>query len=118
MALWTLGALGFVAAILFLLYYYVTYKFDFWRKRGVQGPKPIPFFGNFLDVFLTKASVSDCFTNAYFNYKDEPLVGMFLGSTPLLVVKDPDLIKDVLIKDFPCFADRTLGPVDEVRRDK
>ena len=114
MALWTLEALGFVAAILFLLYYYFTSTFDFWRKRGVKGPKPIPFFGTFLDVFLAKDSVSDCFTHAYCNYKDEPLVGLFVGSTPLLVVNDPDLIKDVLIKDFPCFAERTLSSVDEV----
>ena len=114
MALWTLEALGFIAAILFLLYYYFTSTFDFWQKRGVKGPKPIPFFGNFLDVFLAKNSVSDCFTNAYYNYKSEPLVGLFVGSTPMLVVKDPELMKDVLIKDFSCFAERTLTAIDEV----
>lgn len=43
------------------------------------------------------------------------MVGLFVGSTPLLVVKDPELMKDVLIKDFNCFAERTLTPVKEVR---
>lgn len=34
-------------ASLVLLYYYLTWHFDHWRKRGVLGPKPIPFVGTF-----------------------------------------------------------------------
>ncbi|XP_053984249.1 probable cytochrome P450 6a14 [Hylaeus volcanicus] len=106
--------LGLFAAALFLFYYYATSTFDFWRKRGVKGPKPLPYVGNFMDVFLGKGSVSDCFVKAYYEFKDEPMIGVFGGRTPLLVLKDPDLMKDVLIKDFSVFAERTLGPVDDV----
>ncbi|EFN73380.1 hypothetical protein EAG_07099, partial [Camponotus floridanus] len=31
---------------------------------------------------------------------------IFTGMTPILIVKDPDLIKDILIKDFPKFSNR------------
>ena len=36
-------------------YYYLTWSFDFWMKRNVRGPKPIPFFGNYKDGILGKS---------------------------------------------------------------
>lgn len=101
---------GLLAAILFLLYYYSKSALDFWKKRGVKGPKPIPFLGNFKDVFLGKISVNDSFVKAYYEFRDEPLIGMFSGHIPILLVKDPELMKDVLIKDFWKFADRMQDP--------
>lgn len=80
----------------------------------MKGPKPIPFFGNCKDMFLGRESINDVFTRVYYDFKEEPLVGIFAGSTPMLVVKDPELIKDVLIKDFSTFAERTLTPEEKV----
>ncbi|XP_076235078.1 putative cytochrome P450 6a14 [Calliopsis andreniformis] len=114
MAWLTLESLGLFAVIFFLLYYYGTSTFDFWKKRGVKGPQPLPFVGNFKDVFLGTGSVSDCFTKAYYDFKSEQLVGIFRGRVPLLVVKDPHLMKDILIKDFHIFGERNLTPQVEV----
>ena len=105
---------GLVVAVFLLIYYYSVSKFEFWQKRGVKGPKPIPFFGNFKDVFLGRGCVHECFEKAYYDYKDEPVIGLYAGNNPLLVLRDPDLIKDVLIKDFPKFAERTQRPYREV----
>ncbi|XP_076392195.1 putative cytochrome P450 6a14 isoform X2 [Megachile rotundata] len=109
-----LETVGFFSAIILLLYYYSTSILEYWQKRGVKGPKPIPFLGNFKNVFLGKTSVNDCFVKAYYEFKDEPLIGVFSGHDPILIVKDPDLMKDVLIKDFVNFADRMRDPDAEV----
>lgn len=37
-------------------------------------------------------------------YKDAPYVGYYKLSKPAVVLRDPDLIKDVLVKDFNSFA--------------
>ncbi|EFN78989.1 Cytochrome P450 6a2 [Harpegnathos saltator] len=52
--------------------------------------------------------MSDYLMEIYNSYKDEPVIGIFARRSPILIVKDPNLIKDVLIKDFSNFADRGL----------
>ncbi|KAL0110953.1 hypothetical protein PUN28_012777 [Cardiocondyla obscurior] len=95
-----------IAAIIFILYYYFTWNFDFWKSRGVRGPQPIPGFGNVKDVILGKMSLSRYLEKVYNDYRDEPFIGIFDVTTPILIIKDLDLIKDILIKDFLVFGER------------
>ncbi|KAG5322006.1 C6A22 protein, partial [Acromyrmex heyeri] len=92
--------------ILYLFYYYLTADFDYWTSRGINGPKPIPFFGNIVEFLMGKKNMSDFFKEIYDRYPKESMVGVFLRGNPVLVIKDPEYIKQVLIKDFTTFADR------------
>jgi len=104
-----------IAAVILILYYYLTSTFDFWKSRNIPGPRPIPGLGNFKDVMLNNISLGDYLTEVYNAYKDEPLIGIFARKTPILIVKDLDLIKDILIKDFAKFADRGFPIFEKVR---
>lgn len=95
-----------IAIIILTLYYFFTSTFNFWKSRGIPGPQPIPGFGTTKDIILGKMSLYDYTTKLYNEYKNEPLIGIYASRTPILIVKDPDLIKDILIKDFNVFADR------------
>ncbi|KAK2576490.1 hypothetical protein KPH14_005817 [Odynerus spinipes] len=101
-----------VAAIVSLLYYYMTSSFDFWKVRGVKGPKPSLLFGNIKDIIFQRKPLTQYLIEIYNEYKNEPFIGIFFRSTPILVMKDPQLIKDVLIKDFSLFPQRGT-PVTE-----
>ncbi|OAD56571.1 putative cytochrome P450 6a14 [Eufriesea mexicana] len=105
---------GLAVTLLVLLYYYSKSKLEYWHKRGIKGPKPLPFVGNFKDVYLGKACVNECFEKAYYKFRDEPVVGLYVGHKPLLLLRDPDIIKTVLIKDFPVFVDRTFHSLPSV----
>lgn len=35
-----------------LIYFYFTWNLDFWKKRNVPGPKPLPIVGNLLKSAL------------------------------------------------------------------
>lgn len=95
-----------IAAFLLFFYYHLTKNFDFWEKRQVLGPKPIPFFGNFKDVAFRKVHLADYLKDMYDTYTEEPAVGVFFRSSPALLLRDPEIIRDVMIKSFSSFADR------------
>jgi cytochrome P450 family 6 len=104
-----------VAVIILALYYYFASIFDFWKVRDVRGPRPIPGFGNFKDILLRKIKLGDYMIKLNSEYKDEPLIGLFDMRQPILIIKDPDLIKDVLIKDFTTFANRGYSIHEKVQ---
>ncbi|XP_076284688.1 cytochrome P450 6a2-like isoform X2 [Lasioglossum baleicum] len=95
-----------VIALLIVFYYYWVSHYDFWRKRGVFGPRPHPIFGNLLSLTLARIGITEVVMDLYKRYKHEPVVGLFEGISPILVIHDPDLIKTVLIRDFSFFQDR------------
>lgn len=106
-----LGALEILLSLLTVIlgvYAYATRSFDYWKKLGVPGPKPSIPFGNFADVFLGRKVLIDKLQEFYEAYKNEPFVGYFVGRHPVLMIKDPDLIKQVLIKDFDVFSSRGI----------
>ncbi|XP_076241485.1 cytochrome P450 6a2-like [Calliopsis andreniformis] len=90
-------------------YYYLVNKYDFWTKRGIRGPKPIPLFGTFKDVLLSKISISDHMADLYKKYKHEPMIGLFMRRQLVMGIHDPDLIKTILIKDFATFSNRGIA---------
>lgn len=98
--------------ILYLLYYYLTVDFAYWKSRGINGPKPVLFFGNIAEFMLGKKSMCNIYKDIYDRYPKESMVGIFLRRNPVLVLRDPEYIKQVLINDFAVFADR-LGIVYE-----
>ena len=106
--------LGGLAVFVILLYYYFTSTFNFWEKRGVVGPKPTPMYGNFKDIMFGKASMGEYIKSEYDKYRDEPMFGVFAMRRPILVLNDPELIKDVLVKKFWSFANRGIRMFEKV----
>ncbi|XP_051173283.1 cytochrome P450 6k1-like [Leptopilina boulardi] len=101
-----------VAAIFLFLYYYSSKNHNYWKNQGVKGPEPMPFLGNMKDVLLNRLAPGQMAKILYDKFVNEPMIGIYARSTPILILKDPELIKDVLIKDFNKFADRGL-PIHE-----
>lgn len=90
-----------------LIYSYMTRKFNHWKKRGVPFLKPLPIFGNIKDVCLWKTTIGEFCKSVYDNTK-EPFVGFFILDEPSLMVNDLDTIRNILIKDFDHFLNRTM----------
>lgn len=44
--------LTFIVGVVTLLYFYLTSNNDYWLKRNIPGPKPLPLFGNMKDVLI------------------------------------------------------------------
>ncbi|XP_073952758.1 cytochrome P450 6B5-like [Choristoneura fumiferana] len=97
-----------VAVLIGVLYYYCTRTFNYWKDRDVRGPAPIPLFGNVFKFSAQSAYIGEIIKNAYNEYHNEKVVGIFRMTTPNLVIRDLDIIQHVLIKDFDNFIDRGI----------
>ncbi|XP_058954828.2 cytochrome P450 3A24-like [Pocillopora verrucosa] len=89
--------------VVLFLYWYGTRGFANLKKLNVPGPKPVPFIGNFLEarkyegIQLMHVDYMKRYGKVY---------AICLGEKPSLVVADPELLKQIMIKDFPNFCNR------------
>ncbi|XP_050485248.1 cytochrome P450 6k1-like isoform X5 [Bombus huntii] len=103
---WGLDCILILSPLMVAAYLYVTRKFNYWTKRGVKELPPTPFVGNFMDCLLSRKSASE-FVRDLYNYGEGlPFLGFYIFDKPYLLVRDPELVKHVLVKDFDYFADR------------
>nr|CAD7446875.1 unnamed protein product [Timema bartmani] len=104
----------FLTLIISALYLYLTRNFNYWKKKGIPYLKPTPFFGNLKDIILQKQHIGEYLRTAYEKTSGEPYFGLFAIDKPVIVAKDMDVIKNILVKDFDKFSDRSLSPVESV----
>lgn len=93
-------------SIIYLSYYYFTRTFSYWKNRNVAGPTPVPLYGNLKESTLRRTHISSVMKNIYEQFPQEKVVGIYRMTTPCLLLRDLDVIKNVLIKDFDNFIDR------------
>lgn len=105
-----------IGLVLGSLYFYFTATFDFWKCRGVPYKKPTVLVGNFGSLLLFRKSLPEGVKEMYQWFKDERFFGVFQVRSPALILRDPDLVKSICVKDFPCFSYRGIPINDEVRR--
>ncbi|PSN52369.1 Cytochrome P450 9e2 [Blattella germanica] len=106
--LWTF-AISFIVLIAYLI---GTWNHDFFSKRNIPSLKTVPFLGNMGPLVLRKASFAEHSQNIYNRLKGYKYGGMFEFMNPVLVLRDPELIKMVTVKDFEYFLDHR-APISE-----
>jgi len=84
----------------------MTHKFNYWKKRNVLHALPIYVLGNFKDSLLLKRSSGYFLKDFYDQGKRMPYIGFYILDKSSLLVRDVELIKNILIKDFDYFIDR------------
>nr|XP_022908462.1 cytochrome P450 9e2-like [Onthophagus taurus] len=91
--------------LVILLLIKLSKTYSYWTERGVKQRKQTYLLGDNGKVFLKKESFFDMITSIYNAFPEERYIGMYQGLLPTLVIKDPDLIKNIAIKDFDHFTD-------------
>lgn len=96
---------GVFAVSLGALYLYSKHRFNYWRKRGVLQLKPSFPFGNCRDLVLMRKSFGETFAEHYKLFAGNAFGGAYMALRPVLLIRDPDIIKNILVKDFDHFHD-------------
>ncbi|XP_051157193.1 cytochrome P450 9e2-like [Leptopilina boulardi] len=104
-----LGAIGV------LVYFY--WQMNFWKRKGIPQIQCLPIIGSHFKLITGRIAISDFVKYLYSCHQDAKYFGMFDFNTPLLVVRDPDLIKEIGVKSFEhfldhkSFLDETMDPI-------
>lgn len=97
--------LGLAGGVL-LVYMFLVRNYSYWQKRGVNGPKPIPLFGNVKSTTLRRVPFHQCYRKFYADHPHDKVVGLYRAWHPCLLVRDLDVLKHVMIRQFDNFVDR------------
>lgn len=88
------------------------YLHNFWTRRGFFQLRPKPLLGDIGDVLLLKKSIAEVYRELYEKSKLKKFCGVYFMYRPGLLINDPVLVQNILVKDFQHFTDHGLY-VDE-----
>lgn len=110
---WTVDILALFIGVLTVLYFVIKRKYSYWERKGF---KTLPGYnhvvGHFKENFLGRESFAD-FSERLYRSTNEPFIGIYGLIRPMLLVRDPELIRLIMIKDFAHFTDRGLHSNEE-----
>ncbi|KAJ0177474.1 hypothetical protein K1T71_007483 [Dendrolimus kikuchii] len=94
--------------ITILTYYLYVYKKIHWHydRCGVKYLPGWPIFGNIIKNTFMKRHIIEEIDEVYRAFPDERYVGFIETTTPTLIIRDPDIMKAITVKDFDHFGNR------------
>ncbi|GFS83241.1 cytochrome P450 3A11 [Nephila pilipes] len=88
-----------------LLYRFTTRNLDYWEKRNIPYVKPFPIVGSVTEYIREPLFQIEQRRHKKFGR----IYGYFEGNRPLLAISDPELLRQILVKDFYVFPERRVS---------
>lgn len=76
----------------------------------LPGPTPLPFVGNLLD-FLRHKGQFHLFSGEYYKKYGGVFTFMLFGRKPSIAISDPEMMKEIFVKEFQSFRDRPVSTI-------
>lgn len=101
----TIGSIFAIIATVYVYYYY--FKFQHWSRIGLKTPFPLPIIGTLYQIFtLNRIDLELKNVEKY-----GKLHGSYTGTRPRLHVADPDVLRQMCVKDFHLFTNHHLTSI-------
>ncbi|GAB0098876.1 Cytochrome P450 [Sergentomyia squamirostris] len=101
-----------------LFYVFMTWHFDYWRKRGIPGPTPRFLFGNAPSFITQKEYIAYDYDKLYKQFKNRfNFIGFWNIRSPAILLLEADLVKEVLVRNFKSFSDNTFADFTDKEAD-
>ncbi|KOX73615.1 Cytochrome P450 9e2 [Melipona quadrifasciata] len=97
-----------------LLCFYLYLKHNYWKRNGIPTVRGcVPLVGHLLPTITKRMNFIEFIRLAYEEHKDHSMVGMYKGTRPVLIVRDPSLVKIVMQSNFSNFHENGIKVVPE-----
>ncbi|XP_048237771.1 cytochrome P450 3A24-like [Haliotis rufescens] len=97
-----------VAGCLLLIYLYGKKRNRFLSDYGIPGPTPDIYLGNLRQVVKMGVDLDNKWGQEFGD-----VYSVYLGGFPLINVHDPEIIKEIFIRDFNNFSDRLIFDLND-----
>ncbi|XP_046385904.1 probable cytochrome P450 6a14 [Ischnura elegans] len=91
-----------------LFYWAFIAPLNYWGRKGVPNIPGTLIFGNLWDAITLKGAIGEIYADLYFKLKGKRYGGFVKFHKPGIIVRDPELIKNVLLRDFTHFHDNDV----------
>lgn len=89
-------------------YVFARHTYSYWERKGIPSiPGASYLFGHLRPVLLQQTAMPYHIIRLY-NSTSERFIGMYGLFRPILLVRDPELVQNIMIKDFGHFTDRGI----------
>ncbi|XP_066594596.1 cytochrome P450 6k1-like [Prorops nasuta] len=94
-------------ALFGLFYSWSRYKHSYWKRKGVRSLPTHWLFGNFKDAIYLKTSPGLALGDLHNQtLPEDDLLGVYIFQKPFLLIRSPEIMKHILVRDFNNFKDR------------
>nr|XP_031837183.1 cytochrome P450 9e2-like [Nomia melanderi] len=112
-------ALGLLAVILIAfcltkLAAFLHNRHVYWKKSGVPYVQGVPFYGSAWRLVLRLETFVDHLTSIYNSHPNARYVGAMDFSIPAILIRDPELVRELGVKYFEHFPDHRSVPNEEM----
>lgn len=96
-----------ITIVVFLAWKYWK-KGSYWRDQGIKQLDYRSLLGSegIKEVFLKRTHILEVMKEHYKQFPGEKVYGMYTMGAPSLIIKDPDLVQQIFVRDFNYFTDR------------
>lgn len=105
-----------VVVLLIVIYRWIARNNDYFLKRGIPHKKPNFLFGHMRKLVLAKCSFNDFIIDTYTHFPEEKVIGIYELMNPITMIRDPELIKQIGVKDFDHFVNHRTPLEDSADR--
>ncbi|XP_066259573.1 probable cytochrome P450 6a13 [Euwallacea similis] len=97
--------ISIVVTLVSLIYALSKWKHGYWKRKGVTQLEPEFFFGNSRGVLSGNMSIAEAALGYYRKLRKQQVKygGVYMSYTPNFVPVDPEIIKDIMQKNFDHF---------------
>lgn len=96
--------------LLSTIYLCIVRRWTYFSRQNVKCVRGLPFLGAHYPMILRRTPFIELFRKHYRDFPTERLIGIYeLGGVPVYMIRDPDLIQQITIKDFDHFTNHRFA---------
>ncbi|KAF2894284.1 hypothetical protein ILUMI_11889 [Ignelater luminosus] len=90
------------------VYFFLIKPFSYWKERNVPSYSTLQTWSEIFFSLIQYRALPDAIIKLYKDFPNSRYFGGYQFSKPIIIIRNPDLIKQITVKDFDHFVDHSM----------